>query len=473
MGKIVPVSLGTRSNPARYAQGGSARLINCYAESAGEEGKVPWPIYASDGLEGFALLDSANGGVRSAIEVNGVLYCVAGTRAYKITTNGTVTLLGSMNISEDAPVFMARNRRSSPDTGIVCDGLMYNIRADVLTQVTDVDLLAPTSLSFVDGYFVIGTANNTWQIGAIDDATAWDALDYTRADANPDAVVVVSALQSQAVIGGERSIEFHRNTGAADFPFERVTSIDIGVLAAGSILAIEQTLAFVGHDRTVRMLNGYDAVRISTNAVERAIEDLADPSTIMAATWVKDGHTFYAITSDSWTWVYDTATQFWHERMSYGQSNWKISTVTAFDGKLIAGDATEGKLYEMSADFYDEAGDPLVMELITPPITAFPYELTLNTVYISAQVGVGTGVGDAQDIDPELMLSQSNDAGETWSGQRLLKLGQMGNKTQNVSSTRFGDSKGQGKVLKLSCSAKVKRALYGMSVDFDRIAPRG
>jgi len=469
MGKIVPVSLGTRSNPARYAQGGSARLINCYAESAGEEGKVPWPIYASDGLEGFALLDSANGGVRSGIEVNGVIYCVAGTRAYKITTNGTVTLLGSMNISEDAPVFMARNRRSSPDTGIVCDGLMYNIRADVLTQVTDVDLLAPTSLSFVDGYFVIGTANNTWQIGAIDDATAWDALDYTRADANPDAVVVVSALQSQAVIGGERSIEFHRNTDAADFPFERVTSIDIGVLSAGSILAIEQTLAFVGHDRTVRMLNGYDAVRISTNAVERAIEDLADPSMIKAATWVKDGHTFYAITSDSWTWVYDTATQFWHERMSYGQSNWKISTVTAFDGKLIAGDATSGKLYKMSADFYDEAGDPLVSEIVLPPVHAFPYPLVFNSLFIDVQVGVGTGVGDAQDIDPELMVSWSDDGGETFAGQRLLKLGQMGRKTTRVRTHRLGQSGEDGRVFKLSCSAKVKRAIYGMSADVDRV----
>lgn len=469
MGKIVPVSLGTRSNPARFHQGGSARLINCYAESAGEEGKVPWPIYASDGLEGFAALTDANGGVRAEIELNGALYCVAGTRVYKISTSGLVTLLGSTTFSATGPVFMARNRRSSPDIGIVCDGLMYYVRANVLAQVTDVDLLAPTSLSFVDGYFVIGTANNTWQIGAIDDASAWDALDYTRADANPDAVVVVSALQSQAVIGGEKSIEFHRNTGAAGFPFEKVTSIDIGVLAAGSILAVEQTLAFVGHDRTVRMLNGYDAVRISTNAVERAIEDLEDPTTIMGATWVKDGHTFYAITSEDWTWVYDTATQFWHERTSYGQSNWKISTVTAFDGKLIAGDATEGKLYEMSADFYDEAGDPLVSELILPPVHAFPYPLIFNTLYIDVQVGVGTGVGDDQDIDPELMVSWSDDGGETFAGQRLLKLGQMGRKTQRVRTHRLGQSGEDGRVFKLSCSAKVRRALYGMSADVDKV----
>ena len=470
MGRIVPISLGTRSNPARFKQGGSARLINWYAESAGQEGKVPYPIYACDGLEGFALLTSADGGVRAAISVDGVLYCVAGTRAYKVTPSGLVTLLGSMSIDETAPVYMARNRRSVPDIAIVCDGLMYNIRASVLTQVTDADLLAPTSLSFVDGYFVIGTANNTWQIGAIDDATAWDALDYTRADANPDAVVVVSALQSQAVIFGELSTEFHRNTGAADFPFEKVTSIDIGVVAAGSVQAVEQTLAFVGHDRTVRMLNGYDAVRISTNAVERSIEDLSDRSMIKSATWVKDGHTFYAITSDDWTWVYDTSTQLWHERKSYGQANWKVSTVTAFDGRLIAGDATTGVIYEMSSDFYDEAGSPLVSEIILPPVHAFPYPLIFNALYLDVQTGVGTGQGDAQDIDPEIMVEWSEDGGDTFAGQRMLKLGEQGRSTTRVRTYRLGQSKEDGRVFKISMSAKVARALYGVSVDFDRAA---
>lgn len=471
MGKIVPVSLGTRSNPARFHQGGSARLINFYAENAGEEGKVQWPIYASDGLQGYANLPDANGGVRAAIEVNGAFYTVAGSRVYKTTKSGVVTFLGSMNISMTAPVYMARNRRSDPDIGIVCDGLMFNIRNDVLSQVTDVDLLAPTSLSFVDGYFIIGTANNTWQIGAIDDATAWDPLDYTRADANPDAVVVVSALQSDAVIFGEVSTEFHRNTGASDFPFERVMSIDVGVLAAGSVQSLEQTLVFVGHDRTVRMLNGGSAVKISTNAVERAIEDLNDRTTLKSATWVKDGHAFYSITSDNWTWVYDTATGLWHERKSYGQPNWKVSTVTSFDGKLIAGDATRGILYEMSADFLDEAGTPLVSEIVLPPVHAFPYPLIFNALYLDVQVGVGTGVGAPEDVDPELMLSWSDDGGETFAGQRLLKLGQMGRKTQRVRTYRLGQSGEDGRVFKISLSAKIRRALYGISADVDRVGP--
>jgi hypothetical protein len=468
MGKIVSVALGTRSNPARYKQGGSARLINCYAEDAGGEAKVPWPIYACDGLQGFAVLPDANGGVRAAIEVDGVYYCVAGTRAYKVQSNGIVTLIASMNIDATSHVSMTRNRRTDPDITISCGGLMFNIRAGVLSQVTDADLLAPTSHSFVDGYLVVGTANNTWQIGAIDDATAWDPLDYTRADANPDAVVCVSAMQSQAVIFGEVSTEFWRNTGGADFPFDRVTSVDIGLIAPGSVQAVEQTLAFVAHDRTVRMFAGYEAVRISTNAVERAIEDLADRSMIKSSTWVKDGHTFYAITSADWTWVYDTVTKLWHERASYGAKNWLASTVTAFAGKLIVGDADEGKLYEMSADFFDEAGTPLVSTVVMPSVHAFPNPLIFNAMYIDVQTGVGTGQGATQDVDPELMVEWSDDGGATFAGQRVLKLGQQGKATTRVRTFRLGRSGEDGRVFRISCSARVARALYGVSVDIEK-----
>lgn len=465
---LVPISLGLKSNPARYKQGGSAVIINGFAEQVGEEGKTPWHIYATDGLQGFADLDAitpAGGGVRAALNLDGVLYSVAGTRVYKTTSNGVVTLLGSMNISTTAPVFMERNRRSTPDIAIVCDGLMYYVRADVLAQVTDVDLLAPTSLSFVDGYFVIGTANNKWQIGAIDDASAWDPLDFARADANPDAVVTVSAMQSQAVIFGELSTEFHRNTGNADFAFEFVTSADVGCLAAGSVQRLEQSIAFVASDRTVRMFVGYEARRVSSHAVERDIESLTDRSIIKSSTWVKDGHTFYSITAPGfWTWAYDTVTALWHRRKSYGRPDWRVTTVTAFAGKLIAGDADSGKLYEMSAAFTDEAGDPLVTEVITPPVHAFPNEIRHDALFIDLERGVGTGQGDPEDVDPEVMVDWSEDGGATFGNERCLKLGQQGKAVIRVDTWRLGVAPVDGRVYRLRISAKVRRGFYAASL---------
>ena len=60
----------------------------------------------------------------------------------------------------------------------MCDGVMYYYRTS-LSQVTDADLLAPLSLTVVDRIIIIGTAQNKWQAGDIDDASSWDPLSFS------------------------------------------------------------------------------------------------------------------------------------------------------------------------------------------------------------------------------------------------------------------------------------------------------
>ena len=56
MGKTRPLSLGVQSNPGRHPAAGAARLINAYAEDAGEEGVMRWPIWCVEGLALFSNL---------------------------------------------------------------------------------------------------------------------------------------------------------------------------------------------------------------------------------------------------------------------------------------------------------------------------------------------------------------------------------------------------------------------------------
>jgi hypothetical protein len=462
---IQSVSLGTTSNPARYSQGGSARIVNAYVERAGEEGKAVWPLYAADGLQGFATLTDASAGVRAMIVVAGVLYVVAGTSVYTVTSGGVATSIGA--IATTGPVYMRRNRRATnPDITIVSDGLMYNYRTS-LNQVNDADLLAPLSLAYVDGYMVTSSTLGKWQIGAIDDAATWDALDVTRAESNPDDIVAVHEYAGFVVTFGEVSTEFWDNTGDADFPFSRVATKDYGCGAKNSVAVVGQTLAFIAHDRTVRILNGYDAARISNHAVERAIESIADRDTITATSWVKGGHQFYSITSADWTWVYDTLTETWHERRSYGRANWRVSKVIDFDGVLIAGDADSGLLYEMSDTFGDEAGEALVMSVTLPTVHAFPHKLRFNKAFIDVETGVGSNADttQTQDVNPVLELSWSDDGGATFGNTRSLALGADGERRTRVRTRRLGTAGEDGRVFKIECSARVTRALYGLSLD--------
>jgi len=469
MADLIPLALTSSSAPARFRQGGNARIVNAFAEEIGEQGKVTFALYCVDGLEGFASISGITTGIRAAKEVDGALYAVAGTQLFKIQSNGVVTSLGSMSISGTATVYVERNRRSTPDIVIVCDGVMYVYRTS-LQQVTDPDLLGPLSCTVVDGIVIIGTADNKWQAGEIDDALNWDPLSFERADASPDPVVRVFSRQNEALIFGTKTCEFWTNVGGADATgFARSAVMDLGCLAADSIARLDQTIAWVAHDRTVRVLKGYAGERISTPAVERDIEALNDKSTVSATSWTRDGHSYYQISSDTWTWIYDSA-YGWSNRKSYGDSKWRISTVTEAFSKVICGDRDRPNFYEMSQSFADEAGDPLVMSVTLPPVTSYPYPITCNALHIDVERGVGTGNGEPQDVDPEIMLYWSKDGGATFAGPRTLKIGQQGKRMQRVTARRLGQVTEHGFTFKIECSAKVARALYGVYAELEKDA---
>lgn len=466
---IVPLTIPSGSNPAKYKQGGAQELINCYREDLGQEAKVPFAIYGCDGLQGFVDLQG-NGGIRAMKNVDGVLNVICGTQWRTVTTTGVNTLRGSMNISPTAAVYLERNRRASPDVLMVCDGLAYYLRNNVVAQVTDVDLLAPLSMTFNDGYFVIGTVQNQFQSGELDDASAWNALAFSRADANPDAIVTVNTLQQDILIFGQVTTEIHRDVGDYPFPFQRVAVIQWGCYAPESVAHIAGTVAFVAHDRTVRLLQGYDAVRISTPAQERDIAAVPDPLSIKAAAWTRNGHTFYMLTCPHFTWVCDTSTQQWHRRKTYGLDYWNISCVEEFDGRLIAGDATRPILYEMSPDFLDDAGLPIVSRVQFAPVHAFPYRMTFNELYFDVEKGVGTGQGEPQDIDPHCMVELSRDGGTTFSTQRMLSLGRQGARMTRVRTRRLGQYGQDGCVIAFSWSGKFARAMYAAAADVTKDA---
>lgn len=472
---IVPFQLPTGSTKGKFLQGGACRLINCYSSDIGPEGKVPRAIYSSDGLQGFVFLEGVADtlGCRAALNLDDTaLYVVAGTALHKVSQNGSSTLIGSMNISTTAPVFMERNRRVPADVTIVCDGLMYNCRSDVLTQVTDPDLSGPTSLAYSDGYLGITTSLNKWQISAIDDATAWDGLDFSTADGDPDSLIRIAAFQAYFYLFGSESTEVWQDSGGADFAYSRMYVIPVGIFGAASLQKVSDSIFWIAHDKTVRRLAGGDApVIISEPDVQNDIQDVADATTIRSASWIANGRMFYMIATPDWTWVYDTAMQRWHERKSYGRNNWRIQFVVGFGTKIIAGDSLSGALYEMSNTFTEDAGDPLVSTVVLPRVHAFPYRLTHNSLFIDVQKGVGLGQGASQDIDPELMVEWSDDGGSTYKAQRMLKLGAQGKRMTRVRAHRLGQAGENGRDYRLSWSAKVDRALYEVSADVEKDQP--
>lgn len=465
---VKPISLGLSSNPGRDASAGSARLTNCYAEKVGGEQKAADQIWASDGLIDFATISTSD--VRATIEVDGIVYAVSGSRIYIVEQSGTARDIGG--IAGGGLVTMARNRRPSPQIAVVCDGNYAVIEGETVTPGWDSDLIPPTSVAFANGYFVFSHADGRLSHTGNDDAQSIDGLAYSAAESSPDRLVRVMGLQQYIIAFGSRSIEWWVDVGGDPFAFQRDFAIQVGCASAASCALVNQTLAFVADDKTVRILAGHEAARVSNHAVERDIADVADPSTIAATSWTARGHVFYAISTAAWTWVYDLTTQTWHNRKSFGLDRWRVSTICEAWNTIVCGDYATGKLYEMRADAYDEAGAHMVVEIITPPVHAWPERVRIDVLFVDMITGVGLPdyVSDPHSGEPVLMMSASYDGGHTWGTERQIEIGRLGEYQRRIIAWRWGLTRSAGITFKLRASAHVMRGFLGAAIQAEKFA---
>lgn len=90
------VNLLVQSNPNKSLDENSASLINMYLVGNGDSGKYSLNAFPTPGLTVFSTLVSP---VRALYEEHGVVYAVGGNKFYSISSNGTASILGTLNTS--------------------------------------------------------------------------------------------------------------------------------------------------------------------------------------------------------------------------------------------------------------------------------------------------------------------------------------------------------------------------------------
>lgn len=506
--KPLPLALPPSSNQGESPHAGVAGLVNCYVVPEGDEQKSKLRIRAASGLDQLVTLPTS-GGIRGAIEVDGVLYAVAGRLIYQIDSGGSAVLIGGL--PSDGYVGMARNQRGTGvQTIVTCDGLSYVIAAGSLTRITDSDLIPAIDVCVINRSAIFVAADGRMQRSEIDDATSIDGLDLARAEANPDGLYRGVARGSDLIAIGQRSAEVWTDTGGEAFGFTRANVINIGAVGplsvvSGTVLgqSVQDTVAWCANDPEGRfagviMLSGYTPQKISTAWIDRKVDLVADKTSITAMSWVERGRAFLAWRLTDTTIVYDTSTGQWHERKSrdaYGnETAWNIGTTAVLGGRVAGGHISAPSLYWIDPDVRDEDGNEMVMRVRSPPLSAYPGRIEVDRLWLDMVPGVGIidgtpgetldvltdddGEGLLDDdgafltddgaaiytgvpeVDPEVVLRVSRD-GETWSGNRAVKLGKAGQRMTRIRWNRLGTH--QTANFEFSCSASVVREILQAS----------
>ena len=166
---------------------------------------------------------------------------------------------------------------------------------------------------------------------------------------------------------GSYTVEVWYDAGLPTFPLARIQGAfnEIGCAAAYSVAKLDNGIFWLGTDQRgkgiVYRSNGYSGTRISTHAVEWQIQQYTQISDAVAYTYQQDGHSFYVLnfpTADT-TWVYDVATQTWHERAGWDNDKFtrqRGSSQMFFNNENVIGDYRAGAIYAYDLNVYSEAG---------------------------------------------------------------------------------------------------------------------
>lgn len=418
----LPFARNTYTGPGPFS---AQRLCNMYAETLPDDASQPFVVRSAPGL--VATYTVGPGPIRAMnADLPGRVYIVSGNELWRMPPDQdeAPSFLGFVGATGMATIAVG------PVNGCVCtgpDAYAFNHAGTEFRQISGDDWQGASSVTYLDGYFVFTSIEATSQffVSALFDAEAVDPLDFAYSDGVPNVVRRGITHNRQLWLAGEGALEVWYNSGDSDFPFRPVSGgvLTPGTVSPRSVATIDNSVWWLGKDGVVYRSQGYQAVRVSTFAIERIIKPYQLSNDNITVAFKHEGHTFVAITLDIATLtprtiVYDCATQLWHERASSsdGTNRWRVSAAGERD-RFLLGDSETAHLHVLDSEAPSDNGIPLYREATLPTLTAHGPRCFMPRLEVEAELATLHTPGS-------LLMDYSDDGGQTFGPLRTATTSQ-------------------------------------------------
>jgi hypothetical protein len=273
----------------------------------------------------------------------------------------------------------------------------------------------------------------------------------------------------QLLLLKENSSEVWYNSGAADFPFERISGVYIehGIGAPDSAASGDNAVFWLNQYRQVVRYFGQNPQIISTEQIEYQFNQYTTVSNAKGYCYTQEGHSFYVLIfpSEGATWAYDSATGYWHERKSYPQTDGEYgrhrgNCFARFDDKNLIGDYENGYIYYYDLGTYTDNSETVIRQRTTQSIDQDRKKIFFHRLEVDLEAGVGLVSG--QGSAPRMILEYSDDGGHTWSNEQWADMGAIGEYTQRALWRMLGASR--NRIWKLTVTDPVKTVILGANL---------
>lgn len=379
---------------------------------------------------------------RGSINWNGIMYRVMGQYLVSIDSAGAVTQLGYVGGTEPVSLDYSFDRLS-----IASDGKLFYWDGSTLVQVTDADLGTVLDQMFIGGYFMT-TDGTSLVVTDLDDPMAVNPLKYGSSEVDPDPVVGLQRVRTEAMALNRYSIEFFQNVGGDFFPFQRIdgATIQRGCVGTHASCLFAESVAFVGSGRneapSVYLALSGNAQKLATREIDTILAGYTEQelAAVVVEAKVDKAHQHLMIHLPDQTLVFDAAAT-----AAIGEPVWftltsSIVGKSSFRGRFhcwvyddwFVGDTVEpqvGKIVDNKSSHYGEmtGWEFNTAVLYSEGTGAIIHEMEL--VCLPGDVALGD--------DPVIWTSYSLD-GQKWSQERPTNAGKAGQTEKRICWRRQG-----------------------------------
>ena len=440
------------------------RRVNMYLELTPEQDKTKVVAYGTPGLTDFVNLGAAP--CRGMVAYGDNIYAVQGDTLWSINNAGVATSLGTLTTSQGRVGMVVGGINTL--YLLIVDGTTaytYNITTPAFTTSPTDFPAGATTCTWQDGYFIV-EKNNKFFVSGINDPTSWDVLDFASAESNADAILHCIADHGEVMLLGEITTEFWANSGALDFPYSRLNTIEWGMAAKWSLAKFSGSLMWLAKNRMgqaqVVLLNGYTPQPVSTPELDSIINGYASIADASAFSYLLGGHPMYQLNfpGEGKSWLYDGHSNAWSELVS-GEGRHRAEIYTNFLGTLRVSDYETGKIYILDPNVYTDAGEPILRKMVSRHVFDEGF-ISVSELRVEFESGVGLVSG--QGSDPQAMLQVSKDGGHGFGNIRTAPIGAAGEYLTRTIWRRLG--KGRDWVFDVSVSDPIKVVIAGAWIDY-------
>jgi len=469
--QTLPINVSGPSYQSRSRPLSSQATINFYQEFD-PSGKSPLVLHS---YPGQTLFGSVTGADRGQHRMDNILYRVAGSKLFEVSSVGVHTDRG----------FIVGSRRCIfADDGenlfIVNDGNVqqYNRLSKVISTVTDPDIAGSIAVDFLNSQFIY-TKSNLFIISDVNNGASASGLNAAQAESQPDDLIRAYVFDQIVYMFGELTIEPWYNSGTGAPPFDRIDTqmMSIGLAAIHSVDHNDNFMYWLGDDRQIYQASGGTPRRISSKAISHAIENYDFVDDAVAYTYTLEGQNFYQITfpTENKTWVVneELGDDGWFE-VSADRNGGKYNATshTFIYGKHLISDELNGRLYELDLDAFDNNGTEIhrtrVMSSIHGGMVGAPgkrIQMSRFELILEAGVGLISGQGE----DPKIMIEASYDGGKSFDAGTWMRIGRLGE--TNVRAEWFSLKSFYDLIIRITTSDPVHYTILSGAIDL-RLAGR-